>query len=600
MYQVSKDGVGAHSVRFYPAEMEAKRDGQDDIGSHLFSDDNNLVACPDTWRTWHLIPTGKCVFEPPKPKESPLDIPGRHGELELNRYIHGHPVFGNRTGSLEFILDPDYTGSWASLYRRIVSYFQGKERLAVLSDDRAFFYKGRFHVSDIKPGEYWDTLRIDYNLDPFKYDRWYGKIYTIHYKGAGVRFSIPAYVMVTNGSEAYETGTHTNVFFAGGTSITENEPTEGTVLTLAAGQILSLKSEPTAPLGQDPCAEADASQASLRLANEGNAQYNGATIFIDQGPGLFYFPDGVEKLTPTDATVTTDGSETYETGNKTNVRLAGEASITENALQQGRRYKLAAGQTLALKSFPEVTSGQEFSASPAAGQASLLLANEGNDQYNGATIFIAHGPGLFHFPAEWSDGNKSQMDRLWAVYERVETMKAIAADRTKDKKDQDNDDFLLEDCAVGHSTPTGVMYVELLTASLSTALNGLVNDGSGQVNDGCEERVAAIVGGFSSSLNIKIEIAGGVIQDYSQIKDRVGPIPRTITPYEDCYVTPEFKMIPTPGTTFKAQASTDGGVTWKGVHYDTWQTNISMQRLCRTFLVQGDGTLCIRWRGGWL
>lgn len=175
---------GEHSIRFYPLAAEKKPDGLPDrkndvgvgyIGGCAFDDLYNIEGWPDTWRTWRLIPTEKVIFTPPKAKESWLEIPGRHGAVDVNRYTYDHPVFGNRTGSVEFVVDPDYQGRRTDLHSRIARFLQGRDVLAVLRDDRAYYYKGRFTVSDIKPEEYGDTITLGYDLEPFKYDRWYGR-----------------------------------------------------------------------------------------------------------------------------------------------------------------------------------------------------------------------------------------------------------------------------------------------------------------------------------------------------------------------------------------------------------------------------------------
>lgn len=155
---------GEHSIRFYPDESR--------VGTFPFDSKENQDDCPDTWDRWHLIPTGKVIFQPPEHKQNLLEIPGRHGLVNVNKYTFGRPVFGARTGDIEFILDPDYIEDWPAIYSDMLRYFHGQERCAVLRDDRYFFYKGFFDVSDLTPDESWDTVKLTYTLDPFKYERW--------------------------------------------------------------------------------------------------------------------------------------------------------------------------------------------------------------------------------------------------------------------------------------------------------------------------------------------------------------------------------------------------------------------------------------------
>lgn len=157
---------GEHSIRFYPDESG--------IGRYLFNSKDNPEDCPDTWERWHLIPTGKVIFQPPEHKQNLLEIPGRHGLVDVNKYTFGMPVYGARTGDIEFILDPDYIEDWPAIYSDMLRYFHGQERCAVLRDDRYFYYKGFFDVSELTPDESWDTVKLTYTLDPFKYERWIG------------------------------------------------------------------------------------------------------------------------------------------------------------------------------------------------------------------------------------------------------------------------------------------------------------------------------------------------------------------------------------------------------------------------------------------
>lgn len=154
---------GEHSIRFFDSEYAA--------GSWTFDDPKIPAEHPHTWKTWHLIPTGKPVVKPPENDMNMLKIPGRHGLINPNKYTFGRPVFGNRTGSIEFILDPDYIWNWPVIYSEILTYFHGQERLMVLRDDRFYYYKGWFTVSDLEPGEFFDTVTLDYSLEPFKYER---------------------------------------------------------------------------------------------------------------------------------------------------------------------------------------------------------------------------------------------------------------------------------------------------------------------------------------------------------------------------------------------------------------------------------------------
>lgn len=158
---------GDHSIRFYPNE--------DYVGKYLFDSEKELDICPDTWKTWKLIPNEKPIFASPEFDDELLQIPGRHGLVRLTKGGIGHTVYGNIKGSIDFTPDPDEITHWSGLYSDIRRYLHGKERLAVLRDDRYFFYKGLFRVKSIDPDKYYDKISIEYSLEPFKYERWDGE-----------------------------------------------------------------------------------------------------------------------------------------------------------------------------------------------------------------------------------------------------------------------------------------------------------------------------------------------------------------------------------------------------------------------------------------
>ena len=121
----------------------------------------------NTWDDWHLVPTSRPIFAPPDVKTKTLDIPGADGELNLNELLTGYPVFRNRQGSMEFIVVNGYW-SWDVAYSTIMNYLHGKPLKAILEDDPAYFYEGRFSVSDWKSDKSWSLITIDYSVYPYK------------------------------------------------------------------------------------------------------------------------------------------------------------------------------------------------------------------------------------------------------------------------------------------------------------------------------------------------------------------------------------------------------------------------------------------------
>ena len=121
----------------------------------------------NTWDDWHLIPRTRPVFNPPPIKSNFVDVPGADGILDLSTALSGRPLYGNRSGSLEFIADNDFR-DWATLFSDIMNYLHGQKMRAVLEDDAAYYYEGRFSVNTWKSDPYYSLITIDYNVGPFK------------------------------------------------------------------------------------------------------------------------------------------------------------------------------------------------------------------------------------------------------------------------------------------------------------------------------------------------------------------------------------------------------------------------------------------------
>lgn len=130
----------------------------------------------NTWADWYLIPTSRPVFNPPAPKTKYVDIPGADWHLDMSTVLTGDITYNPRTGSLEFMVDngqlSDYNHElWFELYSSIMEYLHGQNTKAILEDDLAFYYEGRFSVNAWKSDPHNSKVTIDYNVSPYKYER---------------------------------------------------------------------------------------------------------------------------------------------------------------------------------------------------------------------------------------------------------------------------------------------------------------------------------------------------------------------------------------------------------------------------------------------
>lgn len=121
----------------------------------------------NTWTDWHLIPISKPVISPPTVQTKQVDIPGVHGMLDLTTVLTGYPIYGNRTGSLEFILAPGFE-YWENVKTIVSEYLRGRRMTMKLADDPDHYYLGIFTVNAFKSDAKNNSITINYDLYPFK------------------------------------------------------------------------------------------------------------------------------------------------------------------------------------------------------------------------------------------------------------------------------------------------------------------------------------------------------------------------------------------------------------------------------------------------
>lgn len=123
----------------------------------------------NSWKDWHLVPSSRPVFAPPKPKTDYVDIPGMNGVLDLSEAVSGRPVYNNRQGSFDFYADVQYKdkSSWIKLYSEIMAYLHGRKLEAYLDDEPYYHYIGRFEVDSWKSGD-GNSITINYDVYPYK------------------------------------------------------------------------------------------------------------------------------------------------------------------------------------------------------------------------------------------------------------------------------------------------------------------------------------------------------------------------------------------------------------------------------------------------
>lgn len=151
-----------HSISFgdgslYPEGTEDHKEGQ------------FMPTVGDTYANWFLIPSSRPTVSPPGTDAKFASLPGRDGDWDLSQWLRkDRPAYRNRSGSFEFYVENDHE-FWMTIFPKVYNSLHGRKFKMVLEeDDPAYYYEGRFAVSDNRSEPYYSALKIDYNLQPWK------------------------------------------------------------------------------------------------------------------------------------------------------------------------------------------------------------------------------------------------------------------------------------------------------------------------------------------------------------------------------------------------------------------------------------------------
>lgn len=121
----------------------------------------------NTWDDWHLIPASRPVIASPGVSSHYVDIPGKSGGVDMTDYLRGRPIYGARSGNLEFYVDNDHE-HWETIRMKIMNFLHGRKYKICLEDDPRFFWEGRFAMNEWKSEAVCSKIVINYALDPYK------------------------------------------------------------------------------------------------------------------------------------------------------------------------------------------------------------------------------------------------------------------------------------------------------------------------------------------------------------------------------------------------------------------------------------------------
>lgn len=90
----------------------------------------------DSWTDWHLIPATRPVINPPSVKNGTIEIPGMNGVIDMTEVLLGYPLYGNRSGSLNFYVDTTVPNwDFEKAYDGILNAIHGQRKKIILNSD---------------------------------------------------------------------------------------------------------------------------------------------------------------------------------------------------------------------------------------------------------------------------------------------------------------------------------------------------------------------------------------------------------------------------------------------------------------------------------
>lgn len=96
-----------------------------------------------------------------------VNVPGRHGMLDLSEVLAGHPVYKNRTLTAVFVANISMV-DWHTLYSKIVTAIHGQTMQIVLDTDPVHYWIGRCSVSSEMADAVHCVVTITANVQPFQ------------------------------------------------------------------------------------------------------------------------------------------------------------------------------------------------------------------------------------------------------------------------------------------------------------------------------------------------------------------------------------------------------------------------------------------------
>lgn len=124
-----------------------------------------------TYRDWGLYVVNAAAISPPELKTQYIEVPGRDGDIDLTDALAGHPVYKNRTITLQ-LGGKRAPGTWERFLSDFMAELHGQKVEVIFDRDPDWYFVGRATVgSDLSIGQEIGQFTLTINAEPYKYSR---------------------------------------------------------------------------------------------------------------------------------------------------------------------------------------------------------------------------------------------------------------------------------------------------------------------------------------------------------------------------------------------------------------------------------------------
>lgn len=122
----------------------------------------------NTFTDWHSKCTEVPMVEPPVPRTNYVEVPGRHGAVDLTEVLGDKVIYNDSEGSWTFEIHEDYLSTAHMIFKNAAKALNGKRgRVVVPNTELSSEYYGRFTVKSLSVEAERASFVIEYRIDPW-------------------------------------------------------------------------------------------------------------------------------------------------------------------------------------------------------------------------------------------------------------------------------------------------------------------------------------------------------------------------------------------------------------------------------------------------